>query len=74
MIKFWYNNGMKLKEYLKKHKLKPTLWAKDYGISPSIISRFLNNKTTLSKENALKIEDATHGDVSILESLYPDIY
>ncbi len=65
---------MKLKGYFKKHKLKPTKWAIENNISPSIISRYLNNKTTMSKENAVKIEDATHGDVSILELLYPEVY
>ncbi len=65
---------MKLKGYLKKHRLKPTVWAKRHGISPSIISRYLNGKTTLSKENALKIDDATYGDVTALELLYPDVY
>ncbi len=69
-----YIGIMKLKGFLKKHKLKPTPWAKKKGISPSIISRHLNGVTGMSKKNALEIEQATDGEVTVLELLYPEIY
>jgi len=62
---------MELKRYIKTVGLKPTPWAIKKGLSPSVISRFLNGKG-LSLDNALKIEQATNGEVTRLELLYPE--
>ena len=61
-----------LKRYLSRKKLRPTAWARANGIAPPVISRYLNGKTGLSPENALRIERATDGEVTRLELLYPD--
>jgi len=61
---------MKLEEYLKDYKY--TVWAKENGLSPSVISRFLAGKTRLNFTNAQKIVQATGGAVS-LDSLAPEL-
>lgn len=71
---FIYKGAMKLSGYFRKHKLKPSNWAKEHNIPPSVISKYLNGKTGLNKDSALKIEKATNGEVTVLELLYPDIY
>jgi len=62
---------MNIQKYLNKNNLKPTPWAVDNKIAPSVISRYLNGKG-ISKGNALKIEQATGGAVTVIELLYPD--
>lgn len=62
---------MNIRDYLHKNNLKPTPWAVDNKIAPSVISRYLSGRG-LSKENALKIQNATGGAVSIMELLYPE--
>jgi hypothetical protein len=61
---------MDLINYFKNNKIKFTPWALEKGVSPSVISRFINGKG-MSPENALKIEQATNGQVTRLELLYP---
>lgn len=61
---------MDLKNYFKNNKIKFTPWAVEKEISPSVISRFIGGKG-MSPENALKIEQATDGQVTRMELLYP---
>lgn len=60
-----------LEKYLKENGLKPTPWAIDNKIAPSVISRHINGKN-ISKDNALKIQKATNGAVTAMELLYPE--
>jgi plasmid maintenance system antidote protein VapI len=50
---------MNLKEYLLSIGEKPTPWAKKHGIPPSVISKFINNKSGLSLKMALRIAELT---------------
>ena len=61
----------RLKEYLKNNGLKPTPWAKNHGIAPPVISRYFHGYA-ISKENALRIEQATGGAVTRMDLLYPE--
>ena len=61
----------RLKKYLKTNGLKPTPWAKKHGIAPPVISRYFHGYA-ISKENALRIEQATDGAVTRMELLYPE--
>jgi hypothetical protein len=60
---------MKLLEFFKTHNLKPTPWAIENKIPPSVISRYLNGRG-ISPENALKVEIASDKKVTIKELLY----
>ncbi len=60
---------MGLKSYFEKKNLKPTPWAEKNGIAPSVISRYLNGRG-LSAKNALRIQKATGGQVTVMELLY----
>lgn len=61
---------MKLLDYIQENDLKATPWAIRNKIAPSVISRYLSGKG-ISKQNALKIEQATNGKVTVMELLYP---
>ncbi len=61
---------MKLKTYLDTNKLRPSPWAIKNGISPAVISRYLNGRN-ISSSNALKLEFATGGAVTLRELLAP---
>lgn len=60
-----------LKNYLETNGFKPTPWAKKHGIAPPVISRYFHG-CAISKENALRIEQATDGAVTRMELLYPE--
>ena len=62
---------MNLKNFFEIRQKKPTPWAMENGIAPSVISRCLNGRG-VSPENALKIEKASNGEVTRMELLYPD--
>lgn len=66
-----YKVPSKLLEYFKKNELKPTPWAVKNGLSPAVISRYLNGKD-ISIDNAKKIQDATRGVVTVIEILFRD--
>jgi len=59
---------MQLKEFFQRNNLKPTRWAEERNIAPSVISRYLNGKN-ISVRNIKKITQATKGAVSIEELL-----
>jgi hypothetical protein len=59
-----------LKIFFKKNGIKPTPWAEKHNIAPAVISRYLNGRG-ISKENALKISQASFGEVSVMDILYP---
>jgi len=60
---------MELLEFFKRYNLKPTPWAIENKIPPSVISRYLNGRA-MSPENALKVEIASNQKVTIKELLY----
>ena len=60
----------KLREFFEKTGVRPTPWAVDHKISPSVISRLLNGRG-VSPANAAKIAAATGGEVTEMDLLYP---
>jgi hypothetical protein len=54
---------MELKTFLETKKLRPSVWAKEHGIDPATLSRFLAKKQSVSLETARIIVEATGGDV-----------
>ena len=62
-----------LKQFFEIHSFKPTPWAAINGIAPSVISRLLNGRG-ISPLNALRIEQATNGEVTRDELLYPELH
>lgn len=60
---------MDLGAYLKEIGARPSKWARQQGISPSIISRFLNGKRGLAGETGFRIIEATDGKVTLEELL-----
>ena len=60
-----------LREYLNKTGESDNAFAIRSKITQSTIWRILNNKVKPSPSVALKIEQATNGEVSRLELLYP---
>lgn len=57
--------GMNLKDYLEKENISPSAWAKKVGISQPIISRFLAGGRGVSLATALRIQEATNGQVRV---------
>jgi DNA-binding transcriptional regulator YdaS (Cro superfamily) len=62
----------KLEKYLEKTNETPTAFARRSGVPQPTIWRALNSKRPVSPENALKIEQATDGEIKRYELLYPD--
>lgn len=54
---------MSLQEYLRKEGISPSAWAKTVGIPQPVISRFLSGERGLSLATALRIQEATGGQV-----------
>lgn len=66
--------GMKLIEYLAKEKISASAWAKRVGIPQPVISRFIAGARGLSLKTALRIQEATGGQVRVEDlSEYLDI-
>ena len=58
---------MKLQTYLKKQKVRYSVWGVKNGIHPSILHRFLKKDGRLSAGVALRIQKATRGAVPLKE-------
>jgi len=56
---------MNLQEYLQKEGVSPSAWAKKCGIAQPVITRFLSGKRGLSLTTAIRIQEATGGQVRI---------
>ena len=63
---------MKLNEYLNSEHISINSFAVELGVHYSHILRILSNARRPSPELALKIEQATGGQVSRMELLYPN--
>ena len=63
---------MKLKDYLTQNDISHARFAEIVGCSQSHISLICSRKRYPSRLVALKIEQATEGDVTAMELLYPD--
>lgn len=55
----------KLKRYLKKNKVRYSVWAIKNKLSPATVYRFLNGKGDITIKNALLIQKATKGEVTL---------
>jgi predicted transcriptional regulator len=65
----WYEDYMKLIDYIRSENMNPSQWAKSVGISQPIITRYLKDKRGLSLKTALKIQRVTGGMVRVDELL-----
>ena len=63
---------MTLSEYLEKNKMTRNKIAIAARITAAMVNRFLSGERGLSPATAAKISNATEGQVSIEELLYPD--
>jgi plasmid maintenance system antidote protein VapI len=57
--------GMSLHEYLAEEQISPTAWAKKVGIPQPVISRLLAGTRTVSLKTAIRIQEATGGQVRV---------
>lgn len=62
---------MKLKNYLKKHGDSVKM-ARVLGIHNVYFNAIVNNRRTPSKNLALRIQEATGGEVTVMELLFPE--
>ena len=62
---------MHLKDFLRVQDLSGLAFAKKHSLSQATVSRAVNGKA-ISGSNALKIEKATEGFVTLRELLYPE--
>lgn len=63
---------MKLTEWQKSTETTNTELAKTVGVHPSFFTHINNNRRRPSPELALKIQEATGGQVTVIELLYPN--
>lgn len=63
---------MTLKEWLKKHNVKPYIFAQRLQIAPSTIYNAIHQTRRLSPKYAVMIETFTKGEVSRTEALWPE--
>jgi DNA-binding transcriptional regulator YdaS (Cro superfamily) len=63
---------MNLTTYLLENKIKPTHLAKQAGIAPAVVTRYLRGERGISAQTARKISRATQGSVSLEELLFID--
>jgi DNA-binding transcriptional regulator YdaS (Cro superfamily) len=63
---------MDLKTYLQKTKTTTVVLANKVGVAQAYISHLASRKRRPSPDLALRIQEATRGEVTILELLYPD--
>jgi DNA-binding transcriptional regulator YdaS (Cro superfamily) len=63
---------MELKNYLKQNGIKTLEFAEAIGCQQSHVSLIANRKRKPSPNLALAIEQATKGQVTRMELLYPD--
>lgn len=61
-----------LAKYLKKRNESVSQFANRSGIPQPTVWRIFNEKFTPSPETALKINQATNGDITCMELLYPE--
>jgi DNA-binding transcriptional regulator YdaS (Cro superfamily) len=54
-----------LQEFIEKEGVSPSAWAKKVGISQPVITRFLSGSRGISLRTALRIQEATGGQVRV---------
>lgn len=62
-----------LKSYLKRHQLSQGSLAAKLGVSPGLVWQWLNGRTRITGNMAVRIEDATNGEVT-RKDLRPELY
>lgn len=65
---------MILKDWLKKNNISPNRFSKMIGADPSTIYRTLSEEQKVTPRYAKLIEEATNGEVSRLEAIWPEDY
>ena len=65
---------MNIKTYCKKHKLKFKDFATLSEIAPAYVTQLIRGQRRPSPDLALKIEQATNGEVTRDELLFPELY
>ncbi len=56
---------MSLQEYLDKEKISASAWAKKVGIPQPVITRLIAGSRGVSLKTALRIQEATGGQVRV---------
>lgn len=64
IVPMWYICGMKLAEYLQKHSLSASEFARRIGVSHSAVVRYRNGKRRPDWQTLQKITEETGGAVS----------
>jgi DNA-binding transcriptional regulator YdaS (Cro superfamily) len=64
---------MNIASYLEKHGLSQEQFAKKLGVSQGLIWQWINGRTKISPDRALRIEEATNGEVT-REDLFPQLF
>lgn len=64
---------MTLQSYLKKHNLSQEAFAKSLHVSKGLVWQWLNGRTRITGEMAVRIERATDGEVR-RQDLLPELY
>lgn len=62
---------MKLETYLEAHSLKAAAFAREIGVEPSTVTRWLRHERTPSLDQAVKVEEVTGGEVTCADLLPP---
>jgi hypothetical protein len=63
---------MELKDYLRKNHFKLKHFCESHELEYGYLRHIANKRKRPSPDMALKIEQATNGEVSRMELLYPD--
>jgi hypothetical protein len=58
---------MNLREFLAENNIRPTPWARQSGLVPEVILRYLNGQRGLSAKTMAKIIAATGGQVTFAD-------
>lgn len=64
---------MTLQEYLEKHGITQAEFARRVGISDQTVCDFLAGRKAFSDETALKIEQATDGEIQFVDVKHPNV-
>ena len=65
---------MLLKEWLEKHGIVPYRFAKSIGLGSSTLYKNILGVQRMSANTAVLVEQATKGEVSRTEALWPEIF
>lgn len=62
---------MTLREWLDNNEIKPWRFAKEHGFCAPHIYQYLNGDRNIGPNTAVRIEEATNGEVDRRDALWP---